>query len=52
MRYFLMGPHMTAEPKGVVLIISAFNLPLFLTLSPLVSTSGLTKCPSANGSYR
>ncbi|KAI0706786.1 NAD-dependent aldehyde dehydrogenase [Cerioporus squamosus] len=36
-RYFLMGPHLKAEPKGVVLIISPFNLPLFLMLSPLVS---------------
>ncbi len=36
MRYFLMGPQLTAEPKGVVLIISPFNLPIFLTLSPLV----------------
>ncbi|RDX42382.1 aldehyde dehydrogenase [Lentinus brumalis] len=37
MRYFLMGPQLTAEPKGVVLIISPFNLPIFLTLSPLAS---------------
>ena len=34
--YWAMGPKLKAEPKGVVLIISAYNLPLFLTLSPLV----------------
>ena len=34
--YFAMGPKMKAEPKGVILIISAFNLPVFLTLGPLV----------------
>ncbi|KAI0709751.1 NAD-dependent aldehyde dehydrogenase [Earliella scabrosa] len=35
--YFAMGPKMKAEPKGVILIISAFNLPVFLTLGPLAS---------------
>ncbi|KAI0749981.1 aldehyde dehydrogenase [Daedaleopsis nitida] len=35
--YWAMGPKLQAEPKGVVLIVSAYNLPLFLTLSPLAS---------------
>ena len=39
MRYFAMGPRMKAEPKGTVLIVSAFNLPIFLTLGPLASIS-------------
>ncbi|TBU40995.1 NAD-dependent aldehyde dehydrogenase [Dichomitus squalens] len=35
--WFALGPKLKPEPKGVVLIIAPFNLPLFLTLSPLVS---------------
>ncbi|PIL34991.1 hypothetical protein GSI_02778 [Ganoderma sinense ZZ0214-1] len=31
-----MSPKYTAEPKGVVLIISPFNCPIMLSLSPLV----------------
>ena len=34
--WFAMGPKMQLEPKGVVLIIAPFNLPILLTLSPLV----------------
>ena len=34
--FFPMRPTMKAEPKGVILIIAAFNVPLFLTLGPLV----------------
>ena len=34
--YLAMGPNMKARTKGVILIISAFNLPVFLTLGPLV----------------
>ncbi|KAI0749987.1 aldehyde dehydrogenase [Daedaleopsis nitida] len=33
--WFAMGPKMKAEPKGVVLIVPAFNLPLFLSMIPL-----------------
>ncbi len=36
MNYYAMGPKLKAEPKGVVLITSAFNIPLFFTLGPLV----------------
>ncbi|KAI0788166.1 Aldehyde/histidinol dehydrogenase [Fomes fomentarius] len=36
LKYIAMSPKLKAEPKGVVLIISAFNLPLYLTLSPLL----------------
>ncbi|OBZ67696.1 Aldehyde dehydrogenase family 3 member H1 [Grifola frondosa] len=35
--WFAMSPKLKAEPKGVVLLISPFNFPLFLLLSPLVS---------------
>ncbi|CDO76864.1 hypothetical protein BN946_scf184901.g1 [Trametes cinnabarina] len=31
-----MNPQVKAEPKGVVLIIAPYNVPLFLSLSPLV----------------
>ena len=31
-----MRPMIRKEPKGVVLIISPFNYPIFLTLGPLV----------------
>ena len=37
--FFPMRPTMKAEPKGVILIIAAFNVPLFLTLGPLVCLS-------------
>ncbi|KAH9933652.1 aldehyde dehydrogenase [Epithele typhae] len=37
MSYFSMGPKTKAEPKGTVLIVSAFNLPVFLTISPMAS---------------
>ncbi len=37
-----MRPTIKAEPKGVILIVSAFNVPLFLTLGPLVSYSSPT----------
>ena len=35
--WFAMNPQVTAEPKGAVLIISPFNFPIFLLLTPLVS---------------
>ncbi|KAI0667920.1 aldehyde dehydrogenase [Trametes maxima] len=35
--WFAMKPRFTPEPKGVVLIISPFNFPMFLLLGPLVS---------------
>ncbi|KAI0694298.1 aldehyde dehydrogenase [Cerioporus squamosus] len=35
--FIAMGPTIKAEPKGVILIVSAFNVPLFLTLGPLAS---------------
>jgi acyl-CoA reductase-like NAD-dependent aldehyde dehydrogenase len=34
--FFLMGPKIRKEPKGVVLIIAPFNFPLLLLLGPLV----------------
>ena len=34
--FWIMGPKVTSEPKGVVLIIAPFNGPIVLTLSPLV----------------
>ncbi|KAI1782099.1 Aldehyde/histidinol dehydrogenase [Ganoderma leucocontextum] len=34
--WWFMGPKHRAEPKGVVLIISPFNCPVMLALSPLV----------------
>jgi aldehyde dehydrogenase (NAD+) len=34
--YFSMKPTIRKEPKGVVLIISPFNYPMFLLLGPLV----------------
>ena len=37
--YFAMGPKMVAEPKGTVLIVSAFNMPIFLSIGTLVSIS-------------
>ncbi|TFK87682.1 aldehyde dehydrogenase [Polyporus arcularius HHB13444] len=37
LNYIAMRPTIKAEPKGVILIVSAFNVPLFLTLGPLVS---------------
>ncbi|KAI0634451.1 aldehyde dehydrogenase [Trametes polyzona] len=36
LHFFAMRPRMRAEPKGAVLVISPFNFPVFLTLSPLV----------------
>lgn len=36
--FFAMRPLIRKEPKGVVLIISPFNYPLFLALTPLVCT--------------
>lgn len=36
--FFAMRPLIRKEPKGVVLIISPFNYPVFLTLGPLVCT--------------
>lgn len=44
--YFAMGPKLKAEPKGVVLIVSAFNVPVFLTLSPLVRVPFICLGPS------
>ncbi|TFK87170.1 aldehyde dehydrogenase [Polyporus arcularius HHB13444] len=35
--WFPMGPKLVAEPKGVILNIAPFNVPVFLLLSPLVS---------------
>ena len=37
MNWFAMKPRLVAEPKGVVLVISPFNVPIFLTMTPLVS---------------
>ncbi|KAI0353663.1 aldehyde dehydrogenase [Trametes cingulata] len=37
LNWFPMGPKYVPEPKGVVLIIAPFNLPMFLLLGPLVS---------------
>ncbi len=37
MNWFAMKPRLVAEAKGVVLIISPFNVPIFLTITPLVS---------------
>jgi hypothetical protein len=34
--FFAMKPKIRKEPKGVVLIISPFNYPIWLTLPPLV----------------
>ncbi len=34
--WFPMGPKLVAEPKGVILNIAPFNVPVFLLLSPLV----------------
>ncbi len=39
--FWAMGPKYRCEPKGVVLIISPFNGPVVLTLSPLVLYSSL-----------
>ncbi|KAI0776646.1 NAD-aldehyde dehydrogenase [Trametes elegans] len=36
-KYFPMGPKITPEPKGTVLIMPPFNFPLFLSLGPLAS---------------
>jgi aldehyde dehydrogenase (NAD+) len=33
-----MNPRLRREPKGVILMVVPFNFPLFLTVSPLVST--------------
>ncbi|EJF59174.1 aldehyde dehydrogenase [Dichomitus squalens] len=35
--WFAMKPRVVAEPKGVALIISPFNFPIFLLLTPLIS---------------
>ncbi|KAM5544775.1 hypothetical protein V8D89_001673, partial [Ganoderma adspersum] len=35
--WFAMKPRLVAEPKGVVLVISPFNVPIFLTMTPLIS---------------
>ena len=35
--YAAMNPSIRKEPKGVVLIISPFNYPVFLSFAPLVS---------------
>ncbi|KAI1792163.1 aldehyde dehydrogenase [Ganoderma leucocontextum] len=37
MNWFVMKPRLVAEPKGVVLIVSPFNVPIFLLLTPLIS---------------
>ena len=34
--WFATSPHVRNEPKGVVLLISPFNYPLYLSLAPLV----------------
>ena len=39
--WWFMGPSHTSEPKGVVLIISPFNCPVMLAMSPLVRHSHL-----------
>ena len=38
LNFFAMQPLIRKEPKGVVLIISPFNYPVYLTLAPLVCT--------------
>ncbi|KAH9846748.1 NAD-dependent aldehyde dehydrogenase [Lenzites betulinus] len=35
--FFAMSPKLKADPKGVVLMVTPFNFPVFLSLSPLVS---------------
>ncbi|KAI0356760.1 NAD-dependent aldehyde dehydrogenase [Trametes cingulata] len=37
LNFFAMSPKLKAEPKGVALLVSPFNVPVYLTLSPLVS---------------
>lgn len=37
--WFAMRPAIRKEPKGVVMIISPFNFPVFLLLGPLVSVT-------------
>ncbi|KAI0365384.1 NAD-aldehyde dehydrogenase [Pilatotrama ljubarskyi] len=37
LNFVMMSPKLKAEPKGVALLVSPFNVPVFLTLSPLVS---------------
>ena len=34
--FWVMGPKYKPEPKGLLLVVAPFNLPIFLTLSPLV----------------
>ena len=34
--FWAMGPKYRAEPKGTVLIIAPFNVPIYMVLSPLV----------------
>lgn len=36
LNFFALCPKMKAEPKGVVLNITPFNVPVFMILSPLV----------------
>ena len=36
MNWFAMKPTLRKEPKGVVLIISPFNYPVWLSIGPLV----------------
>ncbi|KAH9903156.1 NAD-aldehyde dehydrogenase [Cubamyces lactineus] len=37
LNFFAMGPRLRAEPKGVILVIAPFNVPIFMLLSPLAS---------------
>lgn len=41
--WMFMRPVMYKEPKGVVLIISPFNFPLWLCVSPMVRLYPLSK---------
>lgn len=36
LNFFALSPKMKAEPKGVVLNITPFNVPVLMILSPLV----------------
>jgi len=42
-----MKPLIRKEPKGTVIIICPFNLPVWLTISPLVRTSTVTLLPNS-----
>ncbi len=45
LNFFALSPKMKAEPKGVVLNITPFNVPVLMILSPLVRRSLPTSTP-------